>query len=71
MINVSTLAVDLQVTDGPFVNETGACLVGQGTEGIWFGGYRPAYANCTIDSAIFQVWLLDSNNPYWLYEAYA
>ncbi|KAL0035037.1 hypothetical protein WJX79_007801 [Trebouxia sp. C0005] len=46
------------VTDGPFVNETGACLVGQGTEGIWFGGYRPAYANCTIDSAIFQLAVL-------------
>ncbi len=54
---------NLQVTDSPFVNDTGACLVGQGTEGIWFGGYRPSYANCTVDSAIFQAWLLEPH-PY-------
>ncbi|DBA78014.1 TPA: hypothetical protein ACH3X1_009106 [Trebouxia sp. C0004] len=46
------------VTHSSFLNETGACLVGQGAEGIWFGGYHPPYGNCTLDSGIFQLAVL-------------
>ena len=47
-----------QVDAAPFVNDTEACLVLQGTEGVWFGGYRPSYANCSINQAIYQVLLI-------------